>query len=128
MAIVACTASGASSSLAQHTSRRAWWGDPNIQRELGLNSGQIAHLGAIFRQDLAARRARQDSIQRLEAALLQSMRDGDDAAATRCSTALEHLRQLQNTRRTTMLLKMYRVLTPEQRRKLAAIADHTSRQ
>lgn len=124
MALCAMGSVASASLSAQRTagSRHAWWSDAAIQRALGLSPFQVTQLATIFNRDLPARRAVNDNIRRLDAQLIRVIGDEDDAAAMRVSAQLDALRRQQNTRRSLMLLEMYRTLTPAQRRKLARLS------
>jgi Spy/CpxP family protein refolding chaperone len=97
--------------------RHRWWRDPAIQRELALSPQQVQLLDTIFERDRPARIALYEKLARRDAALRRTIDAGeaDDATVMRLSEEVETLRRQRNTRRTRMLLAMYRVLTPSQR-------------
>lgn len=101
--------------------RHRWWRNPAIQRELVLSKEQVHLLDTIFERDLPARIALYEKIDRLDAELRHTIEIGeaDDATVMRLSDEVETLRRQRNTRRSQMLLAMYKTLTPSQRAKLA---------
>lgn len=100
--------------------RSRWWRDSVIQRQLALSSEQVSQLDSIFNRDRGARIELYKKLVRLDAELRHTIEIGeaDDATVMRLSDELETLRRQRNTRRSLMLLAMYKVLTPSQRMKL----------
>jgi Spy/CpxP family protein refolding chaperone len=100
--------------------RGRWWRDSAIQRQLALSSEQVSRLDSIFNRDREARIELYKKLARRDAELRQTIEIGeaDDATVMRLSDELETLRRQRNTRRSLMLLAMYKVLTPSQRIKL----------
>ena len=100
--------------------RSRWWRDSAIQRQLALSSEQVSQLDSIFNRDRGARIELYKKLARLEAELRHTIEIGeaDDDTVMRLSDELETLRRQRNTRRSLMLLAMYKVLTPSQRIKL----------
>jgi Spy/CpxP family protein refolding chaperone len=94
---------------------KPWWRDPAIQCQLNLSAPQVSRLSTIFTRDLPARRALNERIRQLDARLHQAIRDDNEAISIRLAAHVEELRRQQNTRRSLMLIEMYRTLTPTQR-------------
>jgi len=103
-----------------------WWRDSSVRRDLRLTAGQTGRLDAIFESDLSARLALHREIQRMDAELLRLIGDEDEPRVLQFIDELEVLRRKQNTRRTLMLLEMYKVLTPAQRAQLSSRSNHHS--
>jgi Spy/CpxP family protein refolding chaperone len=129
--IAALTVSAAlagTDALAQNTSsgrRVPWWRNTKIQQELLLTDAQVVLLEEVFQRQLPARIALQRELERLDAAVQHVLDRGepDDVAAMQVIERAEQLRVQQNIRRALMLLKMSKVLMPEQRVKLSTIVD-----
>jgi Spy/CpxP family protein refolding chaperone len=100
--------------------RAKWWQQGEVQQALRLTPAQVWALEWAFQETLPQRRAlgrELDSMDRkLQSTILAG--DVDDATVTRLSAQAERVRAEQYIARTLMLLKMYRVLTPEQRSRL----------
>jgi Spy/CpxP family protein refolding chaperone len=95
-----------------------WWLASDMQRELGLTARQVTELSTIFDKTLSKRIRLREALDALEAKLAGAMRDGDEAQALSLIPQVESARTARNTARTMMLIRMYRVLTPDQRAKL----------
>ena len=98
-----------------------WWRVASIQRELRLTPEQVASLEAIFRATHRRRLALNERLSRVEADLQKAIARGDETAAAALIAPVEAARSERNTARTMMLMRMYRVLTLQQRRALAAL-------
>jgi Spy/CpxP family protein refolding chaperone len=99
--------------------RSRWWRAPCVQQRLALSPEQVRELDAIFSRDLPARLKVHQRIATLDAELQQMIRiAADESTVMRLSESVENLRLQRNTRRHLMLLAMYRVLTPLQRREV----------
>jgi Spy/CpxP family protein refolding chaperone len=105
--------------------RTKWWLSKGIEARLGLTSGQVETIEHIFEQAnptcLHLRRALDD----LESAFERAMSNDQDARAASLVSRVESARAAHNIARTTMLLRIYRVLTPEQRIRLKGVRDRT---
>lgn len=101
--------------------RSRWWSVPCIQQRLALLPEQAHALDAIFSRDLPARVALHKKIANLDAELERLIQmAADENTVRRLSDTVENLRLQRNSRRHIMLLAMYRVLTPSQRRELSS--------
>lgn len=101
-----------------------WWKAPEMQRELRLTARQIASLDAVFRESLTERRRLRIELDRLEARLVGVMDRGDldDHFATALIETVEQTRARRNILRSVMLLRMYKILSPEQRAVLRRVS------
>lgn len=98
--------------------RTKWWLSKGIEARLGLTSGQVEKIEHIFEQAnptcLHLRRALDD----VESTFEDAMNNDQDARAASLVSRVESARAAHNIARTMMLLRIYRVLTPEQRIRL----------
>jgi Spy/CpxP family protein refolding chaperone len=101
-----------------------WWVEPKLRQELGITDQQSAALEAIWQNGLQERIEKRTRLDQLEAALDQRMTDasGDEASITRLVDKVEAARTEVSKGRTLLLYRMNKILTPEQRLKLAAKA------
>lgn len=99
-----------------------WWRSPSVQSTISLTADQVARLEAIHRDTLPARRRLRDRLtelqRRLDRVLAEGRYDGEHGRLL-IGQVFEAEKQ-RNIARTLMLLRMYRVLTPDQRVKLAS--------
>jgi Spy/CpxP family protein refolding chaperone len=105
----------------QHRPWKFWQGES--RNELGLTSQQAADIEQIFRSTLPKLEATKEKLDKLEAALSQTIKDNtaDLATVAQQVDRLESTRaELQKTR-TLMLYRMRGVLSAEQRAKLETI-------
>jgi len=101
--------------------RRAWWRDPDVQRRLSLTASQVTEIDLRFRETLDERRKNRVEADKADAELTEALARGDlsDGDAEALAGRVAQLQAARNISRTRVLLKMYRVLTPEQRAQLA---------
>ena len=104
--------------------RFAWWQSAEIQKELRLTRKQVAALDSAFDASLPERRALRAAFDRCEFEFEQLMKepDPDERLAVDIIARLEQARARRNVRRTVLLLRMRRILTPDQRTALDRIA------
>lgn len=104
--------------------RFEWWQSAEIQRELRLTHTQVAALDSIFDANLPERRALRAAFDRYEFEFEQLMKepDPDERLVVEVIDRLEQARARRNVRRTMLLLRMRRILTPVQRTALDKIA------
>ena len=94
-----------------------WWMAPAVQRELRLTKKQVAKIDRIFRTDLRERRRLAQDQEALESQLEAVLLEGT-VEEPNFSDLVDKVVQAQcrrNVSRTLMILRMYRVLTTEQR-------------
>jgi Spy/CpxP family protein refolding chaperone len=106
---------GAESS--QQTTPRGWWRNEAIVKDLGLTAEQSARLNAIFETTMPELRQDREELERLEAKLSRMFQDErmDEASLARQIDRVETARANGNKTRSLMLMRMYRVMTREQR-------------
>jgi Spy/CpxP family protein refolding chaperone len=102
---------------AQVTLRQPWWLSAEVQSEVGLTLTQVQRLDAIYRESLPARRRLRQQLRTLQDRWTRLLDRGqlDDAHARRVIERVVMVEKQRNMTRTWMLVRMYRVLTPEQR-------------
>lgn len=109
--------------------RSKWWIWPESRTELGISDAQSRELEAVFQSLLPRLRAEKQALDREDAALARLMADGSDEAAIGVAIdRVETARSAVNKTRTWMLVRMNRVLSPEQRVKLQALHERRQRE
>lgn len=100
-----------------------WWKTDSIIKELGLTSDQSARIEQIFQTTLPELRQERDELERLEAKLSRMIQDdrNDEATLARQIDRVETARAGANKTRSLMLMRMRKVLTPDQRVRLEEI-------
>lgn len=101
-----------------------WWVEPKLRAELGITDPQSAAIEAIWQKGLPQRAETRTRLEKLEAALDQMMLDAsaDEAAVIAQLDKVEAARTEASKARVLMLYRINKVLSPEQRAKLAAKA------
>jgi periplasmic protein CpxP/Spy len=102
-----------------------WWQSETFRRELGLTADQSAKIEAIFQATVPALRRQKDALDKSEADFNQMVEASDDAQVMAQVTVVEAARSELNKSRTMMLLRMRRVLTPDQRVKFVTLQQQT---
>jgi len=100
---------------------RGWWHDEDVQQQLRLTAPQIASIDGLFAGTLPKRRAVRAALDRAEHALDEAIARDDEPAALALIPNVEAARAARNRERTLLLLRIRRVLTPEQRGELPRI-------
>jgi Spy/CpxP family protein refolding chaperone len=96
---------------------------------LGLSDEQSRALEAVFQSLLPRMRAEKQALDREDAALSRLMLAGaEDGVIGQAIDRVESARSAANKTRTWMLVRMYRVLSPEQRVKLQAMHERHVRE
>ena len=110
----------------QQTPPRGWWRTESIVKELGLTSEQTARLNAIFETTMPELRQEREELERLEAKLSRMIQDErmDEASLARQIDRVETARANGNKTRSLMLMRMYRVLTRDQRVRFDQMSKH----
>jgi periplasmic protein CpxP/Spy len=100
-----------------------WYRSESIVRELGLTADQSSRIEQIFQGTLPELRQERDELERLETKLSRMIQDdrNDEATLARQIDRVETARASANKTRSLMLMRMRRVLTPEQRVRLEEI-------
>lgn len=110
--------------------RFKWWQDERIKAELRLASEQSTRIEEIFQASSASMKTVVDDLNRLEEQLsnLISGNDVTEAQLLKQADQVEALRGSLSKARTLMLFRMRRVLSAEQRSKLAEIQKAQERE
>jgi Spy/CpxP family protein refolding chaperone len=110
----------------QQSPPRGWWRTESIVKELGLTTEQTARLNAIFETTVPELRQEREELERLEAKLSRMIQDDriDDAMVSRQIDRVETARANGNKTRSLMLMRMYRVMTREQRARFDQMSKH----
>ncbi len=102
-----------------------WWQSDTFRRELGLTQDQSTKIEAVFQKTLPVLRQQKDALDRAEADFNQMIEASDDAQVMAQVAVVEAARSELNKSRTMMLLRMRRVLTPDQRVKFVMLQQQT---
>jgi Spy/CpxP family protein refolding chaperone len=102
-----------------------WWQSEMFKRELGLTSDQSAKIEAIFQKTVPVLRQEKDALDKAQADFNQMIEASDDAQVMAQVGVVEAARSELNKSRTMMLLRMRRVLTPDQRVKFVMLQQQT---
>jgi Spy/CpxP family protein refolding chaperone len=110
----------------QQSPPRGWWRTESIVKELGVTTDQAARLNAIFETTMPELRQEREELERLEAKLSRMIQDErmDEASLARQIDRVETARANGNKTRSLMLMRMYRVLTREQRERFDQMSKH----
>ena len=102
-----------------------WWQSDNFRHELGLTQDPSARIEGIFQQSLAGLRKQKGTLDKAEADFNQMVEASDDAQVMSQVGVVEAARSELNKSRTMMLLRMRRVLTPDQRVMFVTLQQRT---
>jgi Spy/CpxP family protein refolding chaperone len=102
-----------------------WWQSDTFTRELRLAADQSAKIEAIFQATVPVLRRQKDALDKAEADFNQMIEASDDAQVMAQVGVVEAARSELNKSRTMMLLRMRRVLTPDQRVKFVMLQQQT---
>ena len=92
-----------------------WWQSDTFIRGLGLTQDQSTKIEGIFQHTVPVLRKQKDALDKAEADFNQMVEASDDAQVMAQVGVVEAARSELNKSRTMMLLRMRRVLTPDQR-------------
>jgi Spy/CpxP family protein refolding chaperone len=96
-----------------------WWKSEATVRELGLTADQSARIDQIFETTVVDLRQEWEELDRLEEKLSKLFQnDADETTLARQIDRVETARASANKTRSLMLMRMRKVLTPEQRVRL----------
>jgi len=103
--------------------RVPWWKAPDTRAELGISDKQSKEIDDIFQETVPGLRAAKEELDKLDEAVAKLIKEGaaDIAVVARQVGQAEQARANLTTKRTVMLYRMHRLLTPEQRAKLDAM-------
>jgi len=102
-----------------------WWQSDAYVQELGLTADQSGRIEQIYQRTVPALRRYKDALDKAEADFNQMIEASDDTQVMAQVTVVETARSELNKARTMMLLRMRRVLTPDQRVKLVVLQQKT---
>jgi Spy/CpxP family protein refolding chaperone len=102
-----------------------WWQSETFSRELGLTQDQSTKIEAVFQHTLPVLRKQKEALDKAEADFNQMVEASDDAQVMAQVSVVEAARSELNKSRTMMLLRMRRVLTPDQRVKFVMLQQQT---
>ena len=102
-----------------------WWQSDTFRHDLGLTQDQSTKIESIFQKTLPVLRQQKDALDRAEADFNQMVEASDDAQVMAQVAVVEAARSELNKSRTMMLLRMRRVLTPDQRVKFVMLQQQT---
>ena len=102
-----------------------WWQSDRFKKELGLTQDQSTRIEQVFQHTLPVLRQQKESLDKAEADFNQMVETSDDAQVMTQVTVVEGARAELNKSRTMMLLRMRRVLTPDQRVKFVMLQQQT---
>lgn len=103
--------------------RMPWWKAPDTRAELGITDKQSKDIDDIFQETVPALRAAKEELDKLDETVAKLIKEGtaDISIVARQVLQAEQARANLTTKRTVMLYRMHRLLTPEQRAKLDAM-------
>jgi periplasmic protein CpxP/Spy len=103
--------------------RLPWWKSPDTRAELRISDKQSKEIDDIFQETVPSLRAAKEELDKLDDAVAKLIKEGtaDIAVVARQVEQAEQARASLTTKRTVMLYRMHRLLTPEQRAKLDAM-------
>ena len=105
-----------------------WWQSERYQRELQLTAEQIGRIEEVFQSSLPELRQQKHELDRLETQLSRLIdTSADEDAVMAEADRVEKVRAGLSKCRTRMLVRIRRVLTPEQRAKLAEMHQEWER-
>ncbi len=109
--------------------RSKWWISAEGRAEIGISDAQSRELEAVFQSLLPRLRAEKQALDREDAELTRLMAEGaDEAVLGPAIDRVEAARSAVNKTRTWMLVRMNRVLSPEQRVKVQALHERRERE
>ena len=104
-----------------------WWHSDRFKHELQLSAEQIARIEELFQASLPEFRQHKHALDRLETELARLMDTADEAAVMQHAERVEAERAALSKARTLMLVRIRRVLTPDQRVKFASLHQEWER-
>lgn len=126
-ALIAAVVVGAATLSAPAASAQGfkWWQSEMFKRELGLTADQSGKIEGIFQKTVPVLRQQKDALDKAQADFNQMIEASDDAQVMAQVGVVEAARSELNKSRTMMLLRMRRVLTPDQRVKFVMLQQET---
>ena len=104
---------------------KPWWQDDETKKQLGLKPQQVKEIDQIYEKDRAKLSQLSTERDQQETELTKLIREGqsEEKVISLKLDLVEASRTQYYKIRTLMLYRMYRVLTPDQNKKLQAIQD-----
>ncbi|MCM3881903.1 MAG: Spy/CpxP family protein refolding chaperone [Vicinamibacterales bacterium] len=101
-----------------------WWTTEKYRQELKLTAEQTAHIEKIFQASMDRMKVQKEDFDRAQSDFSQLMKQGaaSERELLRAADSLELARFKVSSERTSMLVRIHSVLTPEQRLLLQAIS------
>jgi Spy/CpxP family protein refolding chaperone len=105
--------------------RIPWWKAAETRAELSISDKQSKDIDDIFQETLPSLRSAKEELDKLDQAVTKLIKEGtaDVAVVARQVGQAEQARANLTTKRTVMLYRMHRLLTPDQRVKLDAMFE-----
>jgi Spy/CpxP family protein refolding chaperone len=129
MVLVLAVASATGRPVTAADDRHKWWLSDQYRAELGLSDQQSSDLDAVFQSVLPRMKAEKDELDRQDRALSALIAGpADEVSVALGIDRVERARAAANKTRTWMLYRMYRVLSPDQRVKVAAMHERFERE
>jgi Spy/CpxP family protein refolding chaperone len=102
-----------------------WWTMEKYRQELKLTTDQAAQIEKIFQVSMDRLKAQKDDFDRAQSDFSQLMKKGtaNERDLLRAADSLELARFKVSSERTSMLVRIHSILTPEQRLGLQAISQ-----
>lgn len=105
-----------------------WWQSEKFQKELQLTSDQIARIEEEFQTTVPELRQKKETLDQLERSLSRLIDTAaDETAVMQQADRVEEVRSDLSKTRTRMLVRIRRVLNPDQRAKLVTLHDEWER-
>ena len=105
-----------------------WWQSDQYRRDLGLTTEQSRRLEEIFQAAVPTLKAHKKALDLAEAEFERLMERGDDGSVMDQVERVEAARAELNKSHTMMMLRMKRVLTPDQWAKFTALHQAAERE
>ncbi len=107
----------------QHQRPPHWWIEPQLRQQLAINDAQSKQIEDIWQKSLPDLRKLREQLIALQDQVSTMIQDGAaEASVTAQIEQTENTRAQYNKARTLMIYRMNKVLTPDQRAKVKAIA------
>lgn len=109
--------------------RKFWWIDPKLRADLGISDQQSAAVEQIWQKSRPKLVEMREKLDQMDKVLSQMISEGADENKVIAQIELvENARADANKRRTLMIYRMNKVLTPDQRAKVRAMFEQNDPQ
>lgn len=102
-----------------------WWEDANLRTEVGISERQAGKIKTIFEVEMVKLRAMREDLEKQRDLLGQTMKD-EKATLALVTEQVERIGEIHAAMyrtRELMLYRIYRVLSPEQRKRLDLVVE-----